>query len=508
MSPTKHLKGLFNLNIATYGRLKMTNKKHNPQVEKKFNLQAQYESDDQTVQQNRFGKVVKTQIPEDAPLARSPGHKLRTSNQIVDRVAISVDEIALSPKDLLNNEQLTLDPETTQEVVYGDQKGIIRGVTEEKSIPNQFTGPSYRNKKEKYRFDGHKMLYHLERIQQWQAGEKFAPIHIDMGLTKFCNEACIYCYAVVQNMTKGDLIEREALLNFIRDSGRLGVKSLGFIGDGEPTLNPALYDATVLAAEVGVDTSMATNGLALDMDRAHDLLKNMTWIRFNLSAGTEEGFLRVHQTQKKHFWPLMEKIKELVRIRNEQGYKCTIGLQMVLIPECYDQVIAEAELGKELGVDYFVIKHCSDSEYKEIGIDYKDYETVYDVLRAAEAMTTDDYVVQAKWEKIGAGRETALYKDGYRKYDVCYGTPFLLQISGNGKIYPCGPFFNKERFYIGDLHQDSFYDLVMGDHYWQVHQDIANSVDVHKDCAIGCRQDYVNKFLWDLKNPPEHINFI
>ncbi len=460
------------------------------------------------VSENRFGKKVVTDIPDDAPLAHAPGHKLRTSNQIVDRVAISLDEIAMSPQDLLDREQLTIDKETTAEVVYGDQKGIIRGVTEERAIPNQFTGPSYRNKKEKYRFDGHKMLYHLERIQQWQAGEKFAPIHIDMGLTKFCNEACIYCYAVVQNMTKGELIERDALLRFIDDCGRVGVKSLGFIGDGEPTLNPALYDATVRAGELGIDTSMATNGLALDMDRAHDLLKNMTWIRFNLSAGNEEGFLRVHQTQKKHFWPLMEKIKELVRIRNENGYKCTIGLQMVLIPECYDQVIPEAELGKELGVDYFVIKHCSDSEYKEIGIDYKDYETVYDVLHAAEAMSTDDYVVQAKWEKIGAGRETALYKDGYRKYDVCYGTPFLLQISGNGKIYPCGPFFNKERFYIGDLHEDSFYDLVMGEHYWNVHQDVVNSVDVHKDCAIGCRQDYVNKFLWDLKNPPEHINFI
>jgi len=83
-----------------------------------------------------------------------------------------------------------------------------------------------------------------------------------------------------------------------------------------------------------------------------------------------------------------------------------------------------------------------------------------------------------------------------------------LQISGNGKIYPCGPFFNKDRFYIGDLHDDSFYDLVHSEGYWAVHKDISESVDVHKDCAIGCRQDYVNKFLWDIKNPPEHINFI
>ncbi|MBF0471868.1 MAG: SPASM domain-containing protein, partial [Gammaproteobacteria bacterium] len=238
------------------------------------------------------------------------------------------------------------------------------------------------------------------------------------------------------------------------------------------------------------------------------LLRNMSWIRFNLSAGDGAGFQRVHQSKAKNFDLLVENIRELVRLRDQYDYRCTLGLQMVLIPECYDQVMTEAELGAELGVDYFVIKHCSDSEYGEIGVNYHDFLKLGDLLRSAEALSTDRYQVQVKWDKINAAGESALYRDGYRKYDVCYGTPLLLQISGNGKIYPCGPFFNKERFLIGDLHQDSFYQLLQGERYWEVHQDIVRSVDVHKDCAIGCRQDYINKFLWDLKNPPEHLNFI
>ncbi len=451
---------------------------------------------------NRFGNTAQTELPEDAPRAHRPGHKLRTSNEIVDRSALEAGNTESAAVHVLQDQHIEL-------VQVEDQVGLVRREAEPApSVPNQFTGPSYRNRGERFRFDGHKMLHHLDRVMAWQNGERFAPIHIDMGLTKFCNTACIYCYAVVQNMTKGKMIERDALLNYIEDSARLGVRSMGFIGDGEPTLNPALYDATALAGTLGIDTSMATNGLLLDMDRAHDLLANMSWIRFNLSAGTPEGFQRVHQSKAKNFDLLVEKIRELVAIKKEHNHKCTIGLQMVLIPECYDQVLAEAELGAELGVDYFVIKHCSDSEYKEIGIDYQNYATIEDVLKQAEAMSTDDYVVQAKWNKIQASGETELYRNGYRKYDVCLGTPFLLQISGNGKIYPCGPFFNKERFYIGDLHDGSFYELVNSDRYWAVHRDIAESVDVHKDCAIGCRQDYVNKFLWDIRNPPEHINFI
>ena len=456
---------------------------------------------------NRFGNKVITKIPDEAPKAHRPGHKLRTSNTIVDR-----SELPIAPDQELKSKDLqSLAGQKVHFHRYDDQEGMVRmsgEAEDEDAIPNRFTGPSFRNKPERFRFDGHKMMHHLDRLQAWQDGERIAPIHIDMGLTKFCNTACLYCYAVVQNMTKGVMIKRDALLSFIGDCGRLGVRSLGFIGDGEPTLNPALYDATVLAAENGIDTSMATNGLLLNMDRAEDLLRHMSYIRFNLSAGTAQGFRRVHQSKEKNFHELVEKIRELVRIKKTNNYPCTIGLQMVLIPECFDEVLAEARLGAELGVDYFVVKHCSDSEYKEIGIDYEAYQNMGAVLKQAEACSTDDYVVQVKWNKINAAAETPLYKNGFRKYDVCMGTPFLLQISGNGKIYPCGPFFNKERFYIGDLHQDSFYDLVLGDHYWSVHNDIAKSVDVHKDCAIGCRQDYINKFLWDIKNPPEHVNFI
>ena len=461
---------------------------------------------------NRFGKDIITNIPKDAPLVGSPGHKLRTTNIIVDRKILAKREQKLLKNQVETEKLEKLKGQELEFVEYEDQIGAIRitpDVKEEQQpAPNLFTGPSYRNKPERFRFDGHKMMHHLDRLAAWQRGERFAPIHIDMGLTKFCNTACIYCYAVVQNMTKGAMIGRDALLQYVEDCGKLGVRSIGFVGDGEPTLNPTLYDATVLAKEVGVDTAMATNGILLDMDRAHDLLKNMTWIRFNLSAGNAKGFKKVHQSSAESFDLLIDKIRELIRIRRENSYTCTLGLQMVLIPECFDQVIPEAKLGAELGVDYFVIKHCSDSEYKEIGINYQNYVSVKDILKEAESYSNDHYVVQVKWNKIMAAGESSLYKNGYRKYDVCHGTPFLLQISGNGKIYPCGPFFNKERFYIGDLHEQSFFNIAMSDRYWMVHREISEVVDVHKDCAIGCRQDYVNKFLWDLKNVPEHVNFI
>ncbi|MDH5728944.1 MAG: radical SAM protein [Gammaproteobacteria bacterium] len=417
-----------------------------------------------------------SEVPAELATKSHGGHSIRTGRGVVDRSKIGVIPIALEAS--------------------GQKQ------------PNQYNGHTYKNPPQKYRLDGHKMIYHMDRIVAWKNGERIAPIHIDMGITKFCNVGCTYCLGVTQGMTKGTMIEPEALLRFVKDAGRAGVRSIGFIGDGEPTLNPGLYDAVNIAAEVGVDTGMATNGLLLDMDHAHDMLKNMSYIRFNLSSAEAENFRKVHQSHPKNFAPLIEKMKALVRIKKENNYPCTIGIQMVLIPENFSQIVKMAELGAEIGVDYVQLKQCSDTEYKEIAVDYEKYIDIEEELKFAESFSADDYHVIAKWNKIKITQETDVYKNGFRKYDICYGTPFLGQISGNGKVYPCGPFFGKDRFLMGDIHEMSYYDIVQSDRYWQVQQDIIDNIDVHHDCTIGCRQDYLNKFLWDLENPPEHVNFV
>ncbi len=418
---------------------------------------------------------LETNIPDEISTDKRGGHKVRTGRKIVDRHKL--DQVQVSES--------------------GEKH------------PNTFTGHTYKNKGEKFRLDGHKLLYHLDIVNAWKKGERVAPISIDMGLTKFCNTACIYCIGVTQGgFSRGSMIERDALMRFIEDCGRLGVKSVAFIGDGEPTMNPAMYDAIVLGKKNGIDIGIGTNGIELDMSRAHDILRDATYIRINLSAGTPKGFKKIHQSPVEKFDTLCEKMASLVKIKKENDYPCTIGIQMVLIPENFGEVISLTELGAKLGVDYLQIKQCSDTEYKELGVNPADYERARDILKKAETYNTDEFFVKVKWNKIDILSDTENYKGGFRKYDICYGTPLLGQISGNGKVYPCGPFFEKQRFLMGDVNKESYYDIVKSDKYWEVQQDIIDNVDVHYDCTVGCRQDYINKFLWDVKNPPDHTNFI
>ncbi len=357
-----------------------------------------------------------------------------------------------------------------------------------------------------YRMGSHKLYWHLDRVNAWLDGKRIAPIHIDVGLSKGCNIQCEYCYGMLQGNKYKDgaqqYFPREALLNYMRSAGECGVRSMGFIGEGEPLLNPHIYDAIEEGTKAGIDIALATNGVLFDLgEKGAKALPSLKWIRFNLSAASEEGYRRIHNSPK--FNRMLESIKYSVKIKKENKLGVTIGIQMVLTPTNVDQVVALAELGRELGVDYLVVKQCSDTVDNGIGI-YKQlgkYASFESVLKEAESKSTAHYNVIIKWAHIT--------NEGKRNYDTCFAPPFLLYSSGTGRLYPCGAFFDfkEEEFRMGDLTTQSFKEIIQSDRYWEV-VDKVSKLDVHKVCYSNCRSHAINDFLWMVSRKPEHVNFV
>ncbi|MBI3793704.1 MAG: radical SAM protein [Nitrospinae bacterium] len=354
--------------------------------------------------------------------------------------------------------------------------------------------------------DGHKLIWHLERVNDWKQGKRVAPLHIDVGLSKGCNIKCDYCFGAVQGnlYRKGSevVFPRDALLRYVRDAGAIGVRSMAFIGESEPLLNPAVYEAVVAGTDAGVDISIGTNGVLWDTGKqGEEALERLSWLRFNISAADDAGYRRIHGS--KEFATLVKKIRFCVEMKQKKGLKVTIGLQMVLTPNDVDQVVGLAKLGKELGVDYLVVKQCGDTVYNALGI-YKrldEYEGFTSILSDAEKQTTDNYQVTVKWNKV--------QNKGVRTYDQCLGVPFLLYSSGNGRLYPCGDFFenHEEEYRMGDLVEKSFKEIFESERYWEVVEKV-KLIDVHKDCYTNCRTHAINEFLWALTHPPDHVNFV
>jgi radical SAM protein with 4Fe4S-binding SPASM domain len=350
--------------------------------------------------------------------------------------------------------------------------------------------------------DGHKLFWHLDRVNEWLKKKRISPLHIDLGITTGCNMACTYCYGVLQGRTgktKRFDMPKESLIELLKDAKQEGVRSIAFIGEGENTLNEALYDGLDYAKEIDLDVSLATNGVLLKKNKIPDMLRALTWLRFNISAATEETFFKVHRMRE--FNTVIENIRTCVQQKKQNGLNTTIGMQMVLGFENVNDVVPLAKLSSELGVDYLVIKPCSFDPDKTLIAPTDEYLDMQELLRQAEEYSNENYNVVVKWAKIT--------NKGLKKFRKCFGTRFIINISGDGSVFPCGHFFNirRDEFIMGNIIKTPFSEVIKSERYWNVQKKI-EAVDVNKDCETNCRHYYISDFLWKLKNPPPHKNFI
>lgn len=370
-------------------------------------------------------------------------------------------------------------------------------------------------KEERIILDGTKLAWHEERMKAWLRGERIAPITIDCALTRRCNYHCVYCYGLLQENDEKRM-SWPVIKRFLDDSAEIGVKAISFVSDGESTCSPFLNDAIIYGKSVGLDMALGTNGSLLSKEKLPEILPCLTYLRFNMSAGEPARYCEIMGCRKEDFDRVVENIKECVRIKKASNLPVTIGLQMVLLPEFKDQIMPLAKLGKELGVDYLVVKHCSDDEQGSLGVNYEKYfdPELMNTIKQAEALSDENYLVRAKWSKI--------LSHGQRSYSQCYGPPFIIQLSGSGLVAPCGMLFNDKykKYHIGNICDTSFKEMFQSGRYWEVMDLIASDkFDAKTMCGTLCLQHKVNEFLDKLKKgeleykkpegkEPIHLNFI
>lgn len=361
--------------------------------------------------------------------------------------------------------------------------------------------------------DGHKLAWHQDRVHALKRGERVAPITIDCALTRACTYRCAYCYGQLQqNLCRN--LDKKIIFDFLDDCAEIGVKAVSFVSDGESTCSLHLNNAILHGRANGLDMALGTNGYLLQDDRLDEILPALTYLRFNISAAEKDAYCRVHGCSEKAFHKVIGTIRKAVAVKKENRLDVTIGLQMVLLPEYENQVIPLAEFGLDAGVDYLVIKHCSDDENGRLGVDYSAYFGMADTLKKAEALSTDDFLVKAKWSKLLSG--------GMRSYRRCYGPSLILQMSGSGLVAPCGMLFNERYrdYHIGNIAEKRFRDIWKSDRYLSVMKMLSSDAfDARTMCGTLCLQHKVNEYLDALNKrkiscavpempEPAHVNFI
>jgi len=312
-------------------------------------------------------------------------------------------------------------------------------------------------------------------------------------------------------------IKESHALNLLDDFAEMGVRSVSLVSDGESTISKAYVPFIQHAAKLGINIGNATNAWEWEPDKIEAVLPHITWLRFTVAAGRPESYAKIMYKGPEHtqvFDRAMSHIRYAVELKRKKNLGVTLGIQMVLMPDLKDEILPFAKLGVDLGVDYAVIKHCSDDEQGTLGIDYSQYEALHPLLEQAEAMSTEQTKVIVKWSKI---------KDGDKPtYQRFYGPQFLLQISGSGLVAPSGMFFNARhsKLHIGNFTEERMKDIWKSDRYWRVMNYLASPyfnaqtmmgtlpIQHYVSVALDNHLKGIQRIQPGVGEKPLHVNFL
>jgi len=360
-----------------------------------------------------------------------------------------------------------------------------------------------------YSIDSHKLLYHPVEVSKWyetkgdwEKQKEIYPIYLEITPIGSCNHRCTFC-SVDYIGYKSIKQDEKILGDRIREMASLGVKSIMFAGEGEPTLYKPLPNILDICSEVGIDTSLTTNAVAINETTVKNYVKNCKWIKVSINAGDRDTYASVHQTKPEDFDKVVDNLSAAVKIKKENNYSCTIGAQMLLLPENMQSAILLAKKMSQIGVDYLVIKPYTQSLYgtsrKYEGLTYKSMMSLEEELKKYE---TDEFKVVFRANTMKKLEELK------QPYEKCYATPFFWgYIMADGSVYSCSAFLGNDNFNLGNINTQTFKEIWQGDKRKQNINYVKNDLDI-STCRKNCRMDEVNRYLWALKHPNAHVNFI
>lgn len=355
-------------------------------------------------------------------------------------------------------------------------------------------------KMEDYRIDNQKLIYHPKRVSDWLEGKDIYPIYIEISPCSVCNHRCIFC-AFDYLGHKPVYLDKDILKKFIKDIAKTGVKSILFSGEGEPLLHKDIVELVVFSRKNNLDAAITANGALLSMKIAKQIIPNLKWIRFSFNAATAKTYSLIHKTKSEDFYRVIDNIKKAIDFKRKNGYECTIGVQFLLLNENYREAHRLARILKDIEADYLIIKPYSQHPLSinrlKVKLDYGKFLFLEEELRK---YTANNFEI--------IFRKNTMFKlKEQRPYKKCLGMPFYAYLSSGGDLYGCSAFLGDSRFCYGNIYKNSFEEIWNGAKRKRILKMMSSDWDIN-NCREVCRLDEINRYLWQLKMPPAHLNFI
>lgn len=352
-----------------------------------------------------------------------------------------------------------------------------------------------------FNFDGHKLIYHPDRVQEFNSSGDCFPLYVEMSPVGSCNHRCLFCaYDFIGYPNRALATDRT--LKLLDELAETGLRSILFAGEGEPLLHPDLPRMIRHAKINGIDVGLFTNGHLLTAEKAEQILPYLTFVRFSFNGGTAESYARVHQVSPDAFASVVQALRNTAALKKDQGLATAVGAQFVVIPENITSLAEAAAVLRDAGADYLAVKPFV-QQHQDQGYRLErplDTELLEQYLTTAEAYSDETFKVMV--------RKSAFSEYGMRRYTHCFGTSFISVVNSAGDIATCLPYWDNSDFVFGNIYQQSFREIWQGDRRRRIKTMLEETFNL-KACPPNCRPHAINEYLCEMKFPSvEHINFI
>ncbi len=354
---------------------------------------------------------------------------------------------------------------------------------------------------DKFRIDSHKLLYHPQKVSDWLNNKLIYPIYLDISPSGTCNHRCLFCCMDFRGY-KPIFLDKNVFEKRMIEASNVGVKALLFAGEGEPLLNKDLSYMINSTKNMGIDVALTTNGSLMNENFIDKSLESISWIKVSCAAGSNETHKKVHRGGNNDFDKILNNLEYALTIKENNNYSTVLGMQFILLPDNEHEVEMLAEKVKNIGLDYLIIKPYAQSRFGISDI-YKDvtYNKYLELSESLKKFNDNNFNVIFRMTSMSNWNEK------YRGYDKCLCLPFSANIDCQGNVWACCVYYGDKNLYYGNIYKNTFEEIWNSEDRRKSLEYVDTKLDLSK-CQINCRMDKINKYLWDLKHPIEHVNFI
>ena len=395
--------------------------------------------------------------------------------------------------------------------------------------------------------EGSKVQYHPQWLRRWREDPfNLMPVYLEISPSGRCNHRCSFCAPDILGypdrfLDTDIMCRRIGELRELReeDPDGLGVKSIQFAGEGEPTLHKELGRIFKATRDAGIDIGMLTNGTALPEQTARRIIPLVNgYIQFSVNAGTAKSYARIHDCSEQHWNMAWRNIERAANLKQTLGARdCELGVNMTVlvqeaskngkvIPANWQEIEQLVQRAHASGADYVSIKPYSQHPLSQATAGRygtMSYRQLMDEINA----TGEDLIRRYSSDLFEVVFRFTRFEEyeSERPYSTCLVTPSLWSyIQSDGLWLSCSAYWTDPRFALGNLNTQTVREIWFGETRRQHLDFVLNHLDIGQ-CRKTCHPDKDNKFMTGLRglsdeefekemvqletvSPPKRANFI